>query len=144
MSGGGRFQGDLPARTFEFAASVALLIELMPSGTLGWTLGKQLLRSGTSIGANVREADHALTDAEFIHRCSVARKEASETEYWLLLCCSAGLLESDAVADVLQESRELMRILSSIVKRSQLHVETSKRGNVQTSKRPNVQRPAPR
>jgi four helix bundle protein len=117
---GGRFQGDLPERTFEFAATVLALVERLPQRTSGWVLGKQLARSGTSIGANVCEADHALSEAEFTHRCSVARKEASEAQYWLRLCDRTGLLDGGQAEPAVREANELMRILSTIVRKTQL------------------------
>lgn len=121
---GGRFQGDLPERTFQFALMVLSLVDEIPDGTKGWVLGKQLARSGTSIGANIREADHALSDAEFVQRCSIARKEASETQYWLMLCKFAHLLHSTpAFEAALSEADELMRILSTVVKRSQSYAK---------------------
>ncbi len=116
---GGRFQGDLPDRTFAFASLILELVDAMPSRQIAWTLSKQLARSGTSVGANVHEAEHALTTAEFIQRCSIARKEASETLYWLRLCQRHELLhETDAHAAI-QEADELVRILLTIVKNSQ-------------------------
>ncbi len=121
-----RFQGDLPARTFEFAKQIISLVEQLPDGTQGWELGRQLFRSGTSIGANVREADVALTNAEFAHRCSIARKEASETHYWLLLCRDTGLLNGSEIENAVTESDEIMRILSVIVKKTQQHMSRPK------------------
>jgi four helix bundle protein len=117
----GRFQGDLPQRTFEFAIAVIDLVDAIPEGTKGWVIGKQLARSGTSIGANICEADQALTEAEFAHRCSIARKESAETSYWLRLCKRTGLLSAQEVESCLQECAELSRILSTIVKKCQQH-----------------------
>ena len=115
----GRIQGDLATRTFEFAKHIVMLLDLLPQNTKGWVLGKQLLRAGTSIGANVREADHALTKAEFINKCSIARKEAAETEYWLRLCQATETLPNSRVLPLTKESDELTRVLGAIVKRTQ-------------------------
>ncbi|MCI0630346.1 MAG: four helix bundle protein [Phycisphaerales bacterium] len=123
----GRFHGDLPERTFQFAVRIVELFDQIPNCTKGWVLGKQLLRSGTSVGANIREADHALTDAQFTQRCSVARKETSESDYWLSLCVEAGLLSHDAVAPLQQECAELVRILSTIIRRCQTGPSSPKR-----------------
>ena|ERR1043165_9543210 len=119
----GRFQGNLPDRTFEFAVKVLDLVEQMPDGTIGWVLGKQLARSGTSIGANVSEADQGFTDAEFAHRCSIARKEASETHYWLRLCQRKRLLTPAQTTQPLQECQELSKILTTIVKKCQANAK---------------------
>jgi len=77
----GRIQGDLTERTLRFGVDILGLLKQLPQDTGGWVVGKQLCRSGTSIGANIREADAALTDADFAHKMSIARKEASEAEY---------------------------------------------------------------
>ena len=115
----GRIQGDLLERTTCFAEQVVLSMDLLPNNVKGWEIGRQLLRSGTSIGANVREAHHALTDSDFAHKCSVARKEASETQYWLELCKRTKLMTGEK-ADVLwKEVDELVRILLTIVRGTQ-------------------------
>jgi len=122
----GRFHGDLPERTFHFASLIINLFDQIPSCPKGWVLSRQLLRSGTSIGANVREADQALTDAEFVQRCSIARKEASETDYWLGLCVVAELLSEVEAAPVREEALELLRILSTIIRKCQTRPTTGR------------------
>lgn len=123
----GRFHGDLPDRCYRFALAVIRLFDEIPSDPRGWVLGRQLLRSGTSIGANVYEASQALTDAEFAQRCSIARKEACEAGYWIGLCIDAGLLRSDAAAPVRAEAYEIMRILSAIVRKCQIRARNKSR-----------------
>ena len=123
----GRIRGDLGERSFAFALDVLSLIDDLPAGTVGWVLGKQLTRSGTAVGANLREADQAITDADFAHKCSIARKEAAESQYWLEPCTAAGLLSGDAVDDAIHEADELTRILASLVKKTQAHIAKSKR-----------------
>ena len=118
----GRIQGDLPERTLSFAVSLLDAAGGLPAGTHGWVVGKQLLRSGTSIGANVWEAEEALTDADFAHKCSIARKEASETRYWLMLCEQAGLLTTVTCRPLLEEALELTKILATIVHKTQDHI----------------------
>jgi len=117
-----RFQGDLPARTFQFSLGILDLVADLPANTVGWTIGKQLARCGTSIGANVREADHALTDAEFTYICNVARKEAAETLYWLQICEAKQLLKGAGLDSTLKEAHELLLILSTIVRKMHHHV----------------------
>jgi four helix bundle protein len=114
-----RFRGDLPERAFEFAVVIVGLTERFPDGNKGWVLGKQLLRSGTSIGANIAEADHALTNKEFVQRCSVARKEASETLYWPRLCCRVGLVDRPEAEIAINECNEIVSILATIIRKSQ-------------------------
>jgi len=113
-----RIQGDLRIRTFEFAVRILKLIDELPNTTKGWEIGRQMIRSGTGIGANVREADNALSDRDFVLKCSIARKEASETHYWLELCQRAALLSGERVEFVLKEADEITKVLSSIVKKS--------------------------
>ena len=115
----GRIRGDLLERTFEFAVSIVHLIDGLPNNVKGWEIGKQVLRSGTSVGANIREADHALTDADFTYRCALARKEAAETLFWLQLSSRCRLLKGDHVESAIQEADELVRILATIVKTTQ-------------------------
>lgn len=68
-----RIQGGLLVRTFEFAKMILTLVDELPHNTKGWEISRQVIRAGTSIGANVREADNALTDREFALKCSFAR-----------------------------------------------------------------------
>lgn len=114
----GRIHGDLLERTFNYSLSILELIDDLPQNNKGWVIGKQLLRSGTSIGANVREADQAYSGREFAHKCGVALKEASETQYWLELCMEAELLDRIETEPALKEAHELMKILNTIVKKT--------------------------
>lgn len=120
--GMGRIKGDLRERSFQFAVAIVKLVDGFPHGTKGWTIGKQVLRSGTAVGANIFEADHSMTDADFAHKCSIARKEASETQYWLQLCCETGLASSDCTSTLIDEASELTRILGAIVRTTQEYI----------------------
>jgi four helix bundle protein len=122
----GRIQGDLKDRTFEFAVLIINLTDELPNVRKGWEVGRQLIRSGTSVGANVREADNASSDADFAHRCSIARKEAGETHYWLQLCARTEMLGGERLQDAIREADELARILSSVVKGTQEHIRREK------------------
>lgn len=115
----GRFYGDLPERAFNFAKLVIGLMDEFPNNVKGWVLAKQLIRSGTSVGANLQEADQAFSDADFVHKCSIASKEACESLYWLKLCRETGLLRSDGVVQAMREADELLRILVSVMKKTQ-------------------------
>ena len=121
----GRIQGDLKERTFGFAKSIVNLYDGLPNNGKGWEIGRQLIRSGTSVGSNVWEADHALTERDFAHGCNIARKEASETCFWLRLCRECMLLEGESATQAYQEADELTRILSSVVKATQHFLEKS-------------------
>lgn len=113
-----RLRGDLLERTRAFAIGILSVAEDLPSGTKGWEIGRQLVRSGTSIGANLREADCALTNAEFVNMINIARREAAETVYWLELSAESGLLATETAAPLAQEALELQRVLTAIVRRT--------------------------
>jgi len=114
-----RFKGDLPEKTFRIALRIMALLDELPNNVKGWVVGKQLMRAGTSVGANIREADEAYSDRDFAYRCSVAKTEASETDYWLCLCRDAGLLRPDAVEPVMEETSEVVRILTTMIRKVQ-------------------------
>lgn len=97
------------------------IVEL-PNETRGWIIGKQLGRPATSIGANVWEADGALTESDFVHKISIARKEAIETEYWLQLVLRMNLIPRTVVDLLLCEASEIAKILGSIVRKTQEHI----------------------
>ena len=122
-----RIQGDLKTRTFMFGKAILDVSDQLPNNVKGWTVGKQVIRSGTSIGSNVREADNAYTDADFAHRCNVARREAAETHYWLELCVVCQLLPRETGTRLMAEADELLRVLSAIVKKVQTRLETRSR-----------------
>lgn len=84
------------------------------------TLADQLLRAGTSIGANIEEAQAGQSKSEFTAKMAIARKEARETLYWLKLLKAAEIVESEKLVDITGEADELVRILTAIVKTSQL------------------------
>ena len=86
-----------------------------------YTLGRQLLKSGTSIGANVEEATAAQSKKDFISKMAIALKEARETNYWLRLLKRTGYIEKD---DLISESEEVMNILGAIVRTSRKNLES--------------------
>ncbi|ALS97836.1 four helix bundle protein [Lacimicrobium alkaliphilum] len=83
------------------------------------TLASQLLRSGTSVGANIEEAQAGHSKADFTAKMSIARKEARESHYWLRLLLATELVPEFEISELLNESEELVKILTSIVKTSQ-------------------------
>ncbi len=109
---------ELEVRTKQFALDLIDLVERLPAGRAGDVVGRQLLRSGTSIGANYREANRAESKNDFIHKVSISTKEAAETEFWLELVTESEHLETLGSSDVLSESRELLAILTSIGRNS--------------------------
>lgn len=99
-----------------FAVRVINLYKYLCDTKKEFTLSKQVLRSGTSIGANVKEAIRGQSKADFIAKMSIAMKEASETEYWLELLHETGYIEDDAFNGIYSDCQELLKLLVSIVK----------------------------
>lgn len=107
-------------RTFNFAIRIIRLCKFLEKqDRVTRTMANQLLRSGTSIGANTEEAQAGQSKADFIAKMSIARKEARETLYWLKLLKATDIVSKDMIEEILKESDELVRILTSIVKTSQ-------------------------
>jgi four helix bundle protein len=110
---------DIERRTFNSALKVVHFCHALDAKPgVGWALSKQLLRAGTSIGANVEEAQAGQSRADFISKNAIALKEARETAYWLRLIHAAELVASPVLDELLRESDELARILGAIVCRA--------------------------
>ncbi len=102
-------------KSFQFALKIVLYCELLEDKKK-FVVSRQLLRSGTSIGANVREAQNAESKVDFIHKIKLAAKEADETEYWLLICQGSPSYPFDV--SLLNEVQELIKIMSKILSSS--------------------------
>ncbi len=93
-------------------------VSVLPKSDAASVIGRQLLRAGTSIGANYREANRAESPVDFAHKVAVAVKEAAETEYWLQLCERTTLGSSADLQRLAHEADELLAILSTILRRA--------------------------
>lgn len=102
---------ELQTRTKAFALDVIRLVAELPNTKAADVIGYQVLKSGTSIGANYREANRAESREDFIHKIAICEKEAAETEYWLELLADAGFGPVDHLARLTAEVRELPAIL---------------------------------
>lgn len=109
---------DIKNRTFQFALEALLLCKKMQEADKEFILTKQLIRSATSVGANVRESRNAQSKKDFIHKVSIAQKECDETTYWIELLLASTTQYNKTLSSLHQESVELMRILSSIIIKS--------------------------
>ena len=108
---------EIQERTFEFAIRIVKLCQYLDEKPgVKRILSNQLLRSGTSVGANIEEAQAGQSRADFLSKMSIASKEARETLYWLKLLEKAELISDDRLQDLKQEADEIVRILTSIVK----------------------------
>ncbi len=107
--------GALQIKSFAFAVRVVNLYRYLCAEKKEHVLSKQLLRSGTAIGALVREADQAESKPDFIHKLAIALKEANETEYWILLLREAGYLNAGESESILADNKEILKLLTSII-----------------------------
>ena len=107
---------DLKARTKDFALRVVRLYASLPKTTVAQTLGKQVLRSGTSVGANWREAYRSRSKAEFVAKMGDCLKELDETAYWLELLVDSGVVEEKKLTPLRAECDQLLAILTTISK----------------------------
>lgn len=108
---------DLRLRTKQFAIRVIRLYTALPKRTEADVIGKQVLRSGTSVGANYREAHRARSDAEFVSKLGDCLKELEETSYWLELLVDTELMPAARMADLCGECDKLIAILTTISKK---------------------------
>jgi four helix bundle protein len=111
-------KNDLRDRTKSFALRIIRMFSALPKTTEAQVLGKQLLRSGTSIGANYREAFRARSKLEFIAKCGDSLREIEETAYWLELLVDAKIISADKLQPLRAECEELTAIFVTILKRS--------------------------
>ncbi len=109
---------DLELRTKQFARRVIRLFVALPNDTVARVLGKQLLRSGTSVGANYREANRGRSKAEFIAKIGDCLKEADESAYWIELLRDENFLPPARLQPLLEEANELVAIFVTISKRA--------------------------
>lgn len=111
-------------KSFAFALSVIKIYRYLIESKKEYILSKQLLRSGTAIGAMVREAEHAESKADFIHKLSIALKEANETAYWLALLHQSKYSDDPSPEFIHGEIKEILRSLIAVIKSSsQLNIE---------------------
>ncbi len=113
---------DIQDRALVFGVRILKFADKLPKTMSGDVLAKQLVRSGTSIGANMEEADGASSKKDFINKVIIARKEARETRYWLRLINEAEMINNlnnkKFLEELIQESHELMKILSAIANKA--------------------------
>ena len=105
-------------KSFAFAIRIVSLCKFLTDEKKEFVLSKQVLRSGTAIGALVREAEQAESKKDFIHKLAIALKEANETEYWLELLHKTDYLNTPAFISIHHDVVELLKLLTSIIKTS--------------------------
>ncbi|MBT5706444.1 MAG: four helix bundle protein [Verrucomicrobia bacterium] len=108
-------------KSFTFALRVVKLAEYLRRNKKEFVLSRQALRSGTAIGALIREAEHAQSKADFVSKMSIALKEANETEYWIDLLHQSNYIDDKNYKSIHPDIVELLKLLVSIVKTSRNH-----------------------
>jgi four helix bundle protein len=111
-------ENPLRIKSYAFALRIVKLHQLLNEEKKAYAISKQILRSGTSVGANVEEANQAESKTDFIHKLAISNKEAYETHYWLRLLRDADLLEARLAESLLNDCEELIRILTASIKSS--------------------------
>src|SRR4051794_2929891 len=101
---------DIHERTFDFAVKIVEFCRTLESIPSNWILSKQLTKSGTSVGANVEEAQGAQSKSDFIAKMSIALKEARETNFWLRVIKKSKASNSETLTFLIEESNEIMKI----------------------------------
>lgn len=110
---------EIGERAFNFAVRIVKLCQTLESNSgVPRTLGNQLLRSGTSIGANLEESKGGQSRADFLSKVSISLKEARETHYWLKLLIATEIISEKQLAPLLDEASQITAILTTIVKKT--------------------------
>ncbi len=111
-------ENPLKNKSYLFALEIVKLCRELSKINKEYVLINQLLKAGTSIGANIREAEFAQSKADFISKMSIALKEAAETEYWIMLLRDASYINNDTALKLLNQNTEILKMLISTVKKS--------------------------
>ena len=115
---------NIQERTFQFAPRIVKLCRTLDEKPgVSRTLANQLLRSGTSVGANVEEGQGGQSRADFVSKMAIACKEARETHYWLRLLAESNIISQDRLSALIQEADELIAILTTIIKKTRKNSE---------------------
>jgi four helix bundle protein len=104
---------QLQDRTKSFALRILRLVDGFPTSTSGWAVGRQLVRAGTSIGANYRSACKARSKPDFVSKITIAEEEADESQFWLELALETGLAPAHSIEPLLVEAKELTAIFTA-------------------------------
>lgn len=116
----------LSEKSFAFALRIVNLYKHLTTEHREYVMSKQVLRSGTSIGANIEEAKHGQSKPDFIHKLSIAQKEASETRYWLRLLEKSEFLGNKLAQSLIDDCDEIQRMLTASIKTTKTNLEREK------------------
>jgi len=110
----------MKARTKRFALRVIRLIDSLPDSKASFVIGRQLLRSGTSVGANYRSACRGKSTADFLSKLSIVEEEADESVYWMELLVESDLVRESMLADLIDEANQIVAIIVAAIKTTKL------------------------
>ncbi len=113
-------------KSYAFAIRIVNVYKFLAGEKKEYVLSKQLLRSGTAIGALIKEAEHAQSKADFLNKMNVSLKEANETAYWLMLLRDTDYISKKEYDSLNSESMELLKLLASIVKTTKISLLKSR------------------
>ncbi|MCX5867483.1 MAG: four helix bundle protein [Proteobacteria bacterium] len=113
---------ELKKRTKKYAIEIIKLVQSLPKDMVAEVIGKQLLRSGTSVGANYRSACRARSKADFISKMKIVEEEADESLYWLELLEEAEIFKNESLAKIMKETTELLSIAVASVQTARKHL----------------------
>jgi four helix bundle protein len=111
------YKSNIVEKAKKYSVLIVKLSTLLPKNPAGYSIAGQLVRSSTSVGANLVEAQEAVSKKDFIHKLTISLKEIKESRYWLEIIVKSGLLRKSEVDVVLQESEEIVKILVSSLKK---------------------------
>lgn len=115
----------IAGKSYAFAIRIVNLYKHLSNAKKEYVLSKQLLSSGTAIGALVKEAEHAQSKADFLNKMNIALKEANETEYWLMLLKDTGFLTEQEFGSMKEDCLSILKLLISIVKTTKQKLKRS-------------------
>ena len=114
-------------KSYAFALRIIKLYQLLSKEKQEYVISKQILRSGTAIGALIRQAECAESKADFIHKLAISNKEANETHYWIMLLRDSNLIDAKLANSFLLDCEELQKLLNSSIKTAKTNLKTIKK-----------------
>ncbi|MFM9903745.1 MAG: four helix bundle protein [Pyrinomonadaceae bacterium] len=120
MDNGQLKENVLKDKSYKFALRIVNLYKHLSGEKKEYVLSKQILRSGTSVGANITEANQGQSKSDFVHKLAIALKEAVETEYWLCLLRDSEYITAHQAESLIDDCKELIRILTASIKTARI------------------------
>ena len=116
-------QNVIAAKSFAFAVRIVKLYQFLCQSKQEFVLSKQILRCGTAVGAMIREAEHAESKQDFIHKMAIAQKEINESIYWLELLQATELITKEQFQSINTDATEIIKIITSIIKSAKTNTQ---------------------